>query len=82
MGELLGRLGKLLAPLKSQQCLLLLWAGASLGKLGQGRRPGAGPHLDGPGPRVVEGGPRGAPVASLLAGGLAVGGLPAVLLLS
>ena len=46
------------------------------------RRPRPGPHLNGPGPRVVVGGPRGAPVAGLLAGGLAAGGLPAVLLLS
>ena len=42
-------------------------------------RPGL--HLNGPGPRVVVGGPQGAPVAGLLAGGLAARGQPAVLLL-
>jgi len=45
------------------------------------RRPCHGPHLNGTGPRVVVGGPRGALVAGLLAGGLAARGLPAMLLL-
>jgi hypothetical protein len=46
--------------LLGQQSLLqglLLRAGASLGKRGQWRGPGAGPHLNGPGPRIVDGGP-------------------------
>ena len=46
-------------PLGQQSLLqsLLLRAGASLGKRGQWRGPGAGPHLNGPRPRIVEVGP-------------------------
>lgn len=48
--ELLGKQHLLL-------CQLLLWARAPLRKLRQRRSPGAETHLNGPGPRVVEGGP-------------------------
>jgi hypothetical protein len=58
VGRQVGWLGEL--HLLGQQSLLqrlLLRAGVALRERGQWRSPGTGPHLNGPGPRIVDGGP-------------------------